>query len=129
MNQLTLALDERELAGLRSALNVMADKYREMEEREANDVDRASLTGLRTAALAMLTRLRSVSVGEGDVASVDFERGDFSVLERSIRMSAAKWQAMITPAMPEVQKALHRDGADEAGKLLSKVRRARGLPS
>lgn len=118
------AFSEAELVIARSAFNVLIDAYKVMAEKEVNAVDRADLNDYARAGSELLARFRRL---DGDV-SAPLSPGDLSVLERSLRMSMAKWQTMIRPTMSAEQKKLHRDSADDVGELFTKLRKARGLP-
>lgn len=116
---------EVEQTNVRSALNVLIDGYVEMAAKEKNDTDRAAFDGIIKVGREILNRFRFSVRPDADT---DLGPGEISAIERALRMSAAKCQAMIKPSMPAVQKAFHRSAADEVSALLSRLRKERGLP-
>ena len=110
-----------------SALNVMGEEYRAMAAKEQNPADKADLLTYATRADEELARFRAAFRDFGDV-ELELLPGPLSVVERALRMSANKWQTLIRPDMPAIQKQLHREAADEIGEVLTSLRKARGLP-
>ncbi len=109
----SLTLSQQGLVHARSGLNLI------IEERDAFKVSSLPVRDL-------LDRLRRTPT-EGDV-TIDLERGDVYLIERACRVLMARCQQMIKPETLPEQKALYRESATEAGKTLTIVRQARGLP-
>lgn len=123
-----IAFESPELPRVRSALNVMCDLYTELALKEIETASRADLLAHRETADKMLDRFRVLFGGPSESFEVELTPGDFAVLERALRMSAAKWQAMIRPQMTAKQKAEHREQVEEVNNVFTKLRKARGLP-
>lgn len=119
---------ESHLTRARSALNVLIDNYTAMAGKEAHAGDRADLQNYVASGQKLLDRLRGTFPGEAGVADVDLSPGELSVLERALRMSTAKWQGMIRPAMTPDEKAALKVSAQDVADFLSELRKARGLP-
>lgn len=118
-----VAFSPSEMPIILSALNVMIDFYARRAHEEKNPADRDDLLAHKNVAEEFLEMLRPYTNGHFELSP-----GDLAVLERALRMSTAKWQAMIRPEMSAEQKKLHRDSADDVAAVMTRLRKERGLP-
>lgn len=123
-----VAFQEPELIAARSALNVMIQFYDLAMSKEESPAERGVLSGCSIAAAQLLGRFQSIFPDYGNEAAVELSSDESVRLERALRMSAAKCQAMIRPDMSEFMKAAHRESAQEVCDLIARLRQERGLP-
>lgn len=121
---LVFNMSSREIALAKAAAKVLIENYEDMVVAEKSAVHKMDLRNYVTAGHAFKYRLRHARAK----GPFPLSHGELSVFERALRMLMQHHQVKIKKDMLDDEKAALRTKAQAAGNLLTRLRKARGLP-